>query len=162
MQIFTAAFASLLFFVQISTASPSGLPGTALPEPVDSVWDAPALAKTSTPSFVSHLKSPNAAAGGTTSGKGKKNTSDAAAADMYVICGGSDCDGECVGYLLTDIQPNTCYGSPGYSTAYIAQAGNTGLPYRIYASSDQCSNALGIPAVNTCYSTPAKDGFYRN
>jgi hypothetical protein len=95
---------------------------------------------------------------------GMNNTSNlqTAARDMYIMCGGSHCDGECVGYPLSSIKRNTCYHTPTYNTAFIRRASGAGLSYRIFAGSSSCSKLLGIPKVNTCYHTPKKSGFNRN
>ena len=76
----------------------------------------------------------------------------ATAVDQYVICTTTNCDGSCYGFPLSSLSPEVCYGTPFYYTSfYIYQESNQGLPYGFYAALANCYNPAKLPSVNTCY-----------
>ena len=75
------------------------------------------------------------------------------------LCRASNC-GSCTGYNLDIQQHNMCLtGSFSFSSVYISQPSNAGLPFAIGTGPFGCESFAQVPAVNTCYSTTGYTGY---
>ena len=85
------------------------------------------------------------------------------AVDQFVICTSTTCSGTCYGYSLSSLQANVCYRTPvWYTSFYIYQSSNKGLPYSIFAALTSCSLPVKVPTVDSCYYIRNPDGSIRN
>lgn len=77
------------------------------------------------------------------------------------FCQTSNCASECYCFSLVDRVPYTCYNAIGtYVSLYINDPNPGGLSYAVFV--DGCPSTIYIPAVNTCYNSPAGTQWYIN
>ncbi|KZS88287.1 hypothetical protein SISNIDRAFT_470285 [Sistotremastrum niveocremeum HHB9708] len=77
------------------------------------------------------------------------------------FCQTANCASACYCFSLVDRVPYTCYNAIGtYVSLYINDPNPGGLSYAVFV--DGCPSTLYIPAVNTCYNSPAGTQWYIN
>ena len=85
------------------------------------------------------------------------------AVEQFVACPSLDCSGECYGWPLSSLSPPMCYSTTFYYTSfYIYQESNLGLPYGIYVGLKDCLDPAQVPSVNACYYSVDRGGNIRN